>query len=157
MNASSCYWSYIDFYTMITYILTYTYNSEKAVGAEFISSRQRFLKILCKFHRKAPVLEPLFYKVASLQAWNVTKNRLLHKGFPVKFEKFWRTPILKNIWTTASMYWLLIIYLFLQPLTVHVLHFYRELLLYYAIKTIELTTREAVSFEEIFHWTKFLA
>ena len=43
----------------------------------------------------------------SLQACNVTKNRLLHKCFPVKFEKFWRTPILKNIWTTASVYWLL--------------------------------------------------
>ena len=50
----------------------------------------------------------------------------------------------------------LIIYLFLQSSTVHVLHFYRELL-YYAIKTIELMTREAVSFEEVFHWTKFLA
>ena len=29
--------------------------------------------------------------------------------------------------------------------------------LYYAIKTIELMTREAVSVEEVFHWTKFLA
>ena len=47
-----------------------------------------------------------------------------------------------------------IIYLFLQ--SVHVLHFYRELP-YYAIKTIELMTREAVSFEEVFHWKKFLA
>ena len=45
-------------------------------------------QISCKFHRKAPVLEPLFHKVASLQACNVTKNRLLHKCFPVKFEKF---------------------------------------------------------------------
>ena len=28
MNPTSCYWSYIDFYTLIThdYILTYTYN-----------------------------------------------------------------------------------------------------------------------------------
>ena len=29
--------------------------------------------------------------------------------------------------------------------------------IYYAIKTIELMTREAVSFEEVFQWTKFLA
>ena len=29
--------------------------------------------------------------------------------------------------------------------------------LYYAIKTIELMTREAVSFEKIFYWKKFLA
>ena len=31
MNVTSCYWSYIDFYTIITYILTYTYNSDTAV------------------------------------------------------------------------------------------------------------------------------
>ena len=43
-----------------------------------------------------------------------------------------------------------IIYWFLQSSTVHVF-------LYYAIKTIELMTREAVSFEKVFHWTKFLA
>ena len=36
-----------------------------------------------------------------------TKNRLLHRCFPVNFEKLWRTPILKNIWTNASVYWLL--------------------------------------------------
>ena len=73
---------------MITYVLTYTYNSDKAVGAEFISSPGGVLKIFCKFHRKAPVSEPLLYKVASLQACNFTKNRLLQKCFPVKFEKF---------------------------------------------------------------------
>ena len=109
MNATSCYWSYIDFYTLITYnyILTHTYNSDTTAGAEFISSPQRCSWKICKVHRKAPVLESLFYKVASLQACNVTKNRLLHKCFHVKFEKFWRTPILKNIWTTISVYWLL--------------------------------------------------
>ena len=65
-----------------------------------------FLKF-CKFHRKRPVLESLIYKNASLQDCNFTKKRPLHRCFPVKFEKFWRTPILKNIWTTASVYWLL--------------------------------------------------
>ena len=35
------------------------------------------------------------------------QKRLLHRCFPVRLEKFWRTPILKNIWTTASVYWLL--------------------------------------------------
>ena len=54
------------------------------------------------------MLESRFYKVASLQAYNITKNRLIHRCFPLKFEKFWRTPILKNIWTTTtSVYWLL--------------------------------------------------
>ena len=43
MNATSCCWSYIDFYTLITYnyILTHTYNSDTIAGAEFISSPQR--------------------------------------------------------------------------------------------------------------------
>ena len=39
----------------------------------------------------------LSYKVASLQACNVTTQRLLPKCFLVKSEKFLRTPILKNI------------------------------------------------------------
>ena len=53
MNATSCYWSYIDFYTLITYnyILTDTYNSDEA-----------------------PVSESLFYKVGSLQDCSVTKK-----------------------------------------------------------------------------------
>ena len=40
MNATSCYWSYVNFYTLITYnyILTDTYNSDTAAGPEFISS-----------------------------------------------------------------------------------------------------------------------
>ena len=49
-----------------------------------------------------------------------------------------------------------IMYWFLQPLQ-YVFHFYNYPFLYYAIKTIELMTREAVSFEEVFHWTKFVA
>ena len=93
MNATSYYWSYIDFYALITYI-SYIYctimihpleqNSEAA--AEF-----------CKFHWKTVALLCLFHKVARLQACNVIKKRLLHNCFPVKFEKFLRTPILKNI------------------------------------------------------------
>ena len=67
-----------------------------------------------------------------------------------------RTPILKNIWTAASVYRLLHHIFIFRISRVHVLHFYRELLLYYAFKTIELMTREAVSFQEVFHWTKFL-
>ena len=49
MNATSYYWSYIDFYTLITYnyILTDTYNCDTAAGAEFISSPPEvFLNIL---------------------------------------------------------------------------------------------------------------
>ena len=76
MNATSCYWSYIDLCTLITYnyILTDTYNSDTAVGTKFISSPQRCSLKFSKFNRKAPVLESLFYRVASLQDFNFTKK-----------------------------------------------------------------------------------
>ena len=41
--------------------------------------------------------ESLFNKVAANQACNFTKIRLQHRCFPVKFVKFLRTSILKNI------------------------------------------------------------
>ena len=50
-----------------------------------------------KFYRKTPVLESLFNDVASLQAGTLLKKRLKHNCFPVKFAKFLRMPILKNI------------------------------------------------------------
>ena len=65
---------------MITYILGYSYNSDTAFGAEFISTAAGgVLKICANFTGK--------HLCWSLQACNVTKNRLLHKCFPVKFEK----------------------------------------------------------------------
>ena len=76
MKATSCYWSYINFYTLITfnYILSETYNSDTAARAAPISRPQKYSYHFYKFQRKAPVLECLFYKVASLQAYNVTKK-----------------------------------------------------------------------------------
>ena len=53
--------------------------------------------ILKKFHRKAAVLESLFNKLANLKVCNAIKIELLRKCFPVKFAKFLRAPILKNI------------------------------------------------------------
>ena len=92
MNAASYYWSYIDFYTLITCTsyIAYIYNYDTVAGAEFRSSHRRF-------SQKTPALESHFYKVASLQACNVIKKDLLHRCFPVKFEKFLKTHILKNI------------------------------------------------------------
>ena len=43
------------------------------------------------------MLEFLFIKFVGLQAYNFIKKRLQHRCFPVKFDKFLRTPILKNI------------------------------------------------------------
>ena len=49
-----------------------------------------------KFCGKTPVLEPLFSKVASLEASNFIKNRLQHRCFPVNITKFLRKCYLKN-------------------------------------------------------------
>ena len=43
------------------------------------------------------MLESRFDKVASLQACNFIKKRFQHRCFPVKFVKFLRAHILKNI------------------------------------------------------------
>ena len=51
-----------------------------------------------KFHRKTPMLESAFNKIAGVQAYNFIKRRLQHRCFAVKIPKFLRTPILKNIW-----------------------------------------------------------
>ena len=52
-----------------------------------------------------PVSESFLNKVAGLQDWNFIKKRLQHKCFPVKFAKFLRAPILKNIhkWLLLSI------------------------------------------------------
>ena len=49
------------------------------------------------FHRKTSTLESVFSKVAGLRACDVVKNKLRHGCFPVRFAKFFRIPILKNI------------------------------------------------------------
>ena len=43
------------------------------------------------------MLESLFNNVAGLQACNFIKKILQNRCFPMKFAKFLRTPILKNI------------------------------------------------------------
>ena len=52
---------------------------------------------LRNIHRKIPVLESLFNKVADFQACNFMKKKTLqHSYFPVNFAKFSRKSILKN-------------------------------------------------------------
>ena len=41
-----------------------------------------------KFHRKIPVLESLFVKVAGPKDCNFIKTRLQHRCFPAKFARF---------------------------------------------------------------------
>ena len=56
------------------------------------------INVLKKFtiHRKSPVLEFLFNKVAGLKAYNFMKKRLRHRCFPVN--------IVKLLWTFSKIY-----------------------------------------------------
>ena len=56
-----------------------------------------------KIHRKTPVPESLFNKVAGLRPATLLKKRLWHRCFPVNFAKFLRTPFL-----TKHLQWLLL-------------------------------------------------
>ena len=96
---------------IFTYSKLFSWNnllrlSEAATGC--ILLKHVFLNVFllflfCKFHRKTPVLESVFNKVAGLQACDFTKKRLQHKCFPVKFAKFlkhllWRTSVNDYFW-----------------------------------------------------------
>ena len=55
------------------------------------------LKKFHKIHRKTPVPESLFNKVAGRRPATLFKKRLWHKCFPLNFVKFLRTPFLQNM------------------------------------------------------------
>ena len=69
------------------------------------SSLQMFFEIgvlkICNIHRKTPVLESLFSKLASLEACNFIKKRPQHRCFPVNIAKFLRKFYLQN----AAFFW----------------------------------------------------
>ena len=74
---------------------------------------------LRKFHRKTPVLESFFNKVAVPKHATLLKKRLWHRCFPVNFEVFLRTPFLWN--TPGSCFWKQISYF-------HHIHFGKNIL-----------------------------
>ena len=62
---------------------------------------EAFCKKMCswkfhKIHRKTPVPEAFFNKVAGLRPATLLKKRLWYMCFLVNFVKFPRTPFLKN-------------------------------------------------------------
>ena len=71
--------------------------SEATTGS--ILQKKVFSKFFRKSHRKTSALEFPFGKdkVAGLKAFNFIKKKLQRRCFPVRFVKFLRTPILKNI------------------------------------------------------------
>ena len=71
-------------------------------------SPEAFCKKMCswkfhKIHRKTPVPETFFNKVAGLRPATLLKKRLWHRCFPVNFAKFLRT-----IFLTERLRWLLL-------------------------------------------------
>ena len=64
---------------------------ELEVAVRRCFSKLVFLKEFRNNHRKTPVLESLFNKVAGLKACNYIKERLQHRCFPVNNVKFLRT------------------------------------------------------------------
>ena len=59
--------------------------------------KKKMLLKISKISLESTVLEPLFNKAADLQARKFIQKRLQNMGFSVKFTKFLRTPILRNI------------------------------------------------------------
>ena len=60
------------------------------------SVKKGVLENISEFHRKTPVLESLFNKVAGLRICNFVKKRLQNRCFPMKFSNFLRILILRN-------------------------------------------------------------
>ena len=127
------------FYILIAYTSYVTYNCDTTVNAEFRSSRWRCFWKFCKFHKKAPVLQSLFYKIASLQPCNV-----LTQVFPCEFcEIFKNAYFEEDLWKTASVYWLL------HHILVFTIYCSTRFSFLW-VKTIELITCEAISFKKYF-------
>ena len=59
--------------------------------------KKRYPKKFRNIHKKTPVLESLFNKVAGQKACHFIKKWLQHRCFLVNLAKFLRTPTLKNI------------------------------------------------------------
>ena len=55
---------------------------------EVLLRKTRCSKIFSKLHRRAPMFESVFNKIAGLKVCNFIKKRLQHRYFPEKFAKF---------------------------------------------------------------------
>ena len=89
---------YIDIYiyTLIyIYIYIYTYTHMNIIWVLFED-------VFCNVHKKTPVLEYLFNKIASLKVCNFIQKTLQHRCFPVNIAKYLRTAFF-----TEHLQWLL--------------------------------------------------
>ena len=89
---------FVKFYVHRQTVLYYVNMSIKRNNRFQMFLKVSVLKNFCNIHRKTLLLEPLFNKVASLQACNFIKKRLQHRCFPMNITKFfgkafYRTPL----------------------------------------------------------------
>ena len=97
--------------------------------------RSLFLTKLQTF-RPAMLLKKTPTRVLSCEIWEILKSSY--------FEE--------HLWMIASVYRLI------HHILIYTIYYYTRLsFIQIAIKTIELMTCEVVPFEEVFHWTKFVA
>ena len=140
------------FYIIYNYILTYTYNSDTAARVELRNSHWVVLQNFANFTGKHLCWSLFFKKLQAFRPATLLKRDSYTGVF------LWN---LRN--SEEHLFWKQLNDCFCVLITSWYIDFYNPLqytfsfYLYYAIKTIELMTREAVSFEEVFHWTKFLA
>ena len=76
--------------------------------------QNRYSQKFRNIHRKTPVLESLFNKVARLKAWNFIKKRLSHRCLPVNIAKFliaavfierhWRLLLYFRKWSKVALF-----------------------------------------------------
>ena len=67
-----------------------------------MSFKMDVFKKFSNIHRKTPVLESLFNKVAGLKVCNFIKKRLQGRCFPVNVGKFFMTPKKLSAATSGS-------------------------------------------------------
>ena len=106
MRVSKIEWFYGSNYTKsqsgrpICFLNTFIQFSVQYITTTRTSRSVLFFEIgilkVCNFHRKTLVLESLFSKVASLEAYKFIKKRLQHRCFPVNIVNFFRKFYLKN-------------------------------------------------------------
>ena len=161
MNATSCYWSYIEFYTLITNASYITY-----LHLQFWYSRRSRIQ---KQPPKVPLkLLKIFHENNCVGAYflqSCKPSATLLKGDSCTGAFLWNLRNSKeHLFSRTSKRLLLcidyfIMYWFLQSSTVRFsfLQITSSFLLYYAVKTIDLMTLKAVSFEEVLYCKKFLA
>ena len=87
--------------------------SSRMIKTYMLVSKNRGSEEFCKIHRKIPVLESLFNKVASRRVYcKFTRERLHRSYFPVNFVKSLRKSFLQKTAGRMLLNWLLVAHMF---------------------------------------------